>query len=180
MGVAVAAACVALAVGDVAHEAAFASKDVFAALKVTRVTADSPSIRFGLKSLDGDVMRSDHWAGKVVLLNFWATWCGPCKDEMPSLARLKQHLDPQQFEVVTVTADLHPQGIKQFLAQLGIGLPVLLDEDQEVSRRFMVRGLPTTVLLAQDGRPVGRAVGPREWDSPEAVVLLEHVLKGTQ
>ena len=180
MGLAVAGGCVLLAVGGLAHRAAFASKDVFAALKVTRVTPDSPSIRFGLKALDGAVVRSQNWAGKVVVLNFWATWCGPCKDEMPSLARLKQHLDPQQFEVVTVTADLHPQGIKQFLTQLGIGLPVLLDEDQEVSRQCMVRGLPTTVLLGPDGRPVGRAVGPREWDSPDAVALLEHVLKGTE
>lgn len=177
IGLAMAAGCCFLALGALAQSAALASKDLFADLNVTRVTADSRSRPFDLKSLDGEIVRSRDLAGKVVLLNFWATWCGPCKEEMPSLARLKQQLDPRQFSVVTVTADLHPQGIKQFLAQLGISLPVLFDEDQEVSRRFMVRGLPTTVLLAQDGRQVGRAVGPREWDSPEAVALLQHVLK---
>jgi thiol-disulfide isomerase/thioredoxin len=172
--------CLFLAMGGLAHSAASASKDLFASLKVTRIAGAPESIPFDLKTLDGGTVRSQDLTGKVVLLNFWATWCGPCKEEMPSLARLTQRLDPQRFVVVTVTADLHPQGIKQFLAQLGIGLPVLFDDDQEVSRSFMVRGLPTTVLLAPDGRAVGRAVGPRDWDSPEAVALMQHVLKDTK
>jgi hypothetical protein len=97
---------------------------------------------------------------------------------MPSLARLQRRLNPERFRVVTITTDLYPQGIKQFLAQLGIGLPVLFDDNQDVSRMFMVRGLPTTVLLAQDGRQIGRAVGPRAWDSDEAVALIQQMLEG--
>jgi thiol-disulfide isomerase/thioredoxin len=112
----------------------------------------------------------------VVLLNFWATWCGPCKDEMPSLARLQSQFDPRQVRVVTVTADMHPQGIKLFLDHLGINLPVLFDEDQELSRRFMVRGLPTTVLIGQNGQAIGRAVGPRSWDSQESIALVRQML----
>ncbi|BCA55762.1 putative Thiol-disulfide oxidoreductase [Nitrospira sp. KM1] len=153
-----------------------ASRDPFAELKINRTTADRILEPFDLKGLDGASVRSGDLNGKVVLLNFWATWCGPCKEEMPSLARLQRGFDPQRFAVVTITTDVQPQGIKQFLNHLGITLPVLFDEDQEVSRGLMVRGLPTTVLVASDGRVVGRAVGPRAWDSPESLNLVRHVL----
>lgn len=114
---------------------------------------------------------------KIQIINFWATWCGPCKEEMPSLARLQSQFDSEQVRVVTVTTDIYPQGIKQFLDNLGITLPVLFDEDQELSRRFMVRGLPTTILIGQNGQAVGRAVGPRAWDSRESIALVRQVLE---
>lgn len=152
--------------------------DPFTALKIAPMNGGDIIPAFELKGLDGTSLSSKELAGKAVLMNFWATWCGPCKEEMPSLARLQTRFDPQRLRVVTVTADLDPQGIKHFMNQLGISLPVLFDEDQEVSRQFMVRGLPTTVLLAQDGRIVGRAVGPRAWDSQEAVALMRQVLEG--
>ncbi len=152
--------------------------DPFAALRVTRIAAGVPISAFDLKALDGGTVRSQELAGKVVLLNFWATWCGPCKEEMPSLAKLQAQFDSAWFQVVTITTDMHPRGIKQFLDYLGIHLPVLFDESEDVSRAFMVRGLPTTVLIAQDGRAVGRAVGPRAWDSEESVALVRHVLEG--
>jgi thiol-disulfide isomerase/thioredoxin len=155
-----------------------AAGDPFSALRVARIAGGGPVATFELKALDGRIVDSKELAGKVVLLNFWATWCGPCKEEMPSLARLQERFDPAQVRVVTVTTDLHPQGIKQFLDHLGIHLTVLFDEDQELSRSFMVRGLPTTVLIARDGRAVGRAVGPRAWDGEESVALLRHVLEG--
>lgn len=166
-----------LALGVGTHATAVTS-DPFAALRVTRVAADSPIGSFDLKDLDGDTVRSTELAGKVVLLNFWATWCGPCKEEMPSLAKLQSQFDPARFQVVTITTDMHPKGIKQFLDHLGIRLPVLFDQHEDVSRSFMVRGLPTTVLLTQDGRAIGRAVGPRAWDSEASVALVRHVLEG--
>ncbi len=158
--------------------AATAASDPFAALRVTRITAGAPITAFDLQGLDGGTVRSKELAGKVVLLNFWATWCGPCKEEMPSLAKLQSQFDPTQFQVVTITTDMHPLGIKQFLDHLGIRLPVLFDQHEDVSRSFMVRGLPTTVLITQDGRAIGRAVGPRAWDSDESVALVRHVLEG--
>lgn len=162
--------------GGVLYGAAPTSGDPFGALGVTRMPTDVPVAAFDLKGLDGVTLGSEHLTGKVVLLNFWATWCGPCKEEMPSLARLQSQFDPERVRVVTVTTDVHPQGIKQFLDHLGITLPVLFDEDQEVSRQFMVRGLPTTVLIDQDGRALGRAVGPRAWDSRESIAFVRQVL----
>ncbi len=151
--------------------------DPFVPLKMSRLPAGSMAAPFELTALDGKTVKSSELAGKVVLVNFWATWCGPCKEEMPSLARLQQELDPAHFAILTVTTDLQRQGITHFLSQLRVSLPVLFDEDQEVSRSFMVRGLPTTIVIAQDGTLVGRAVGPRAWDSLEAVAVMRHVME---
>jgi thiol-disulfide isomerase/thioredoxin len=151
--------------------------DPFVSLKMSRLPVGSLAAPFELATLDGKVVKSSELAGKVVLVNFWATWCGPCKEEMPSLARLRKQLDPAQFVLLTVTTDLQRQGITHFLSQLGITLPVLFDEDQEVSRSFMVRGLPTTIVIARDGTLVGRAVGPRAWDSPEAVAVIQQAME---
>lgn len=151
--------------------------DPFASLKMSRLPAGTQAAPFELAGLDGNIVKSSELAGKVVLVNFWATWCGPCKEEMPSLARLEKQLDPAHFALVTVTTDLQRQGIKQFLSQLGVSLPVLFDEDHEVSRTFMVRGLPTTVLIAPDGALLARAVGPRAWDSSETVTMLQQMME---
>ena len=150
--------------------------DPFVSLKISRLPAGSMAAPFELATLDGKVVKSSELAGKVVLVNFWATWCGPCKEEMPSLARLQKQLDPAQFTLLTVTTDPQRQGIAHFLSQMGVSLPVLFDEDQDVSRSFMVRGLPTTIMIARDGTLVGRAVGPRVWDSLEAVAVMRQVM----
>ncbi len=153
------------------------ASDPFVSLKMSRLPAGSMAAPFELATLDGKVVKSSELAGKVVLVNFWATWCGPCKEEMSALARLQQQLDPARFVLLTVTTDLQRQGIAHFLSQLGVSLPVLFDEDQDVSRSFMVRGLPTTIVIARDGTLVGRAVGPRAWDSPEAVAVMRQVME---
>jgi thiol-disulfide isomerase/thioredoxin len=158
------------------HRCALAG-DPFVSLKMGRLPAGSMAAPFALTTLDGKVVKSSELAGKVVLVNFWATWCGPCKEEMPSLARLQKQLDPAHFVLMTVTADVQPRGITHFLSQLGVSVPVLFDEDQEVSRSFMVRGLPTTVVIGRDGTLAGRAVGPRAWDSPEAVAVMRQVME---
>jgi thiol-disulfide isomerase/thioredoxin len=153
------------------------ANDPLASFTMSRFPAGSMAAAIELTTLDGKVVKSSELIGKVVLVNFWATWCGPCKEEMPSLARLQKQLDPAQFALMTVTTDLQRQGIAQFLSQLGVSLPVLFDEDQEVSRSFMVRGLPTTIMIARDGTLVGRAVGPRGWDSPEAVAMMRQIME---
>ena len=97
--------------------------DPFASLKMSRLPAGSMAMPFELTSLDGTRVSLSDLAGKVVLVNFWATWCGPCKEEMPSLARLQQQLDPRKFVLLTVTTDLQRQGIAQFLSHAGVTLP---------------------------------------------------------
>jgi thiol-disulfide isomerase/thioredoxin len=149
------------------------AEDPMAALKIARVVPGTAAAPFDLKALDGRSVQLADLRGKVVLVNFWATWCGPCKEEMPAFERLRQRLDPERFALVTITTDMQRDGIKHFLANLNVQLPVLFDEDQDVSRAYLVRALPTTVLIDRQGTVVGRAVGPREWDTPKTIHLLQ-------
>jgi len=154
---------------------AFGADDPLAAMKIGRAPAGTAAAPFELRALDGRTVQWHELAGKVVILNFWATWCGPCKDEMPALERLRQQLDPSRAMLLTVTTDLQREGIKQFLAAMDVRLPVLFDEDQDVSRAYMVRALPTTVIIDRRGSLVGRAVGPREWDAPASLKLIQQL-----
>lgn len=170
----------AAAVPSVAHDPQGSSPDPVVSFNMSRLPPGLQAVPFELTALDGTRVKSRDLAGKVVLLNFWATWCGPCKEEMPSLARLQKQFDPAQFVLLTVTADVQRHGIAQFLSHAGVTLPVLFDEDQEVSRSFMVRGLPTTIVIGRDGTLTGRAVGPRAWDSPEAVAMIRQAVGQTK
>lgn len=147
--------------------------DPLAAMKMARIPAGTVAAPFDLKSLNGPSVQLADMKGKVVLVNFWATWCGPCKEEMPAFERLRQKLDPERFVLLTITTDLQRDGITHFLANLQVQLPVLFDDNQEVSQAYLVRALPTTVLIDGRGTLVGRAVGPREWDAPQSLHLLQ-------
>jgi thiol-disulfide isomerase/thioredoxin len=151
--------------------------DLLAAVKIARVAPGTAAAPFDLTSLDGRSLQLADLKGKVVLVNFWATWCGPCKEEMPAFERLRQQLDPTRFALLTITTDLQREGIKQFLANLHVHLPVLFDDNQDVSQAYLVRALPTTVLIDGRGALVGRAVGPREWDSAQAIHLLQGMME---
>ena len=145
-------------------------------LRISQEQAGTLMPPFELKTLEGNVLRSASLKGRVVLLNFWATWCGPCKDEMPALGKLKQRFNKKDFLLLTITTDLQPKAIKAFLNILNVDFPVLLDHTQEVSQVYMARALPLTVLIGKDGRLIGRAMGPREWDSPASIALIAHLI----
>ena len=118
--------------------------DPLSALKIARVQAGTAAVPFDLRSVDGTSVQLTDMKGKVVVVNFWATWCGPCKEEMPAFERLRQKLDPERFALLTITTDLQRDGIRQFLDNLHVQLPVLFDEGQDVSQAYLVRALPTT------------------------------------
>ncbi len=152
------------------------AEDALALLKIGRVETGTVAMPFALNALDGSRVQLADLKGKVVVLNFWATWCGPCKEEMPALGRLRQQLDPARFVLLTITTDLQREGIKQFLANLRVQVPVLFDEDHDVSHAYLVRALPTTVFIDRQGTVIGRAIGPRDWDTPEAVRAVQSLM----
>jgi thiol-disulfide isomerase/thioredoxin len=116
--------------------------------------------------------------GRVVLLNFWATWCAPCIREMPSLDRLQAALGDQGLAVLAVSQDRGGlKVVRPFFERLELdSLAVYLDPAGKLAREAGLRGLPTTLLIDRQGRLVGGLQGPAEWDSPEAARLIRHYL----
>jgi thiol-disulfide isomerase/thioredoxin len=129
-----------------------------------------------LKFVDGSarsVSLSD-FKGRPVLLNIWATWCMPCRKEMPSLDRLQAKFDPSKFLVLTLSIDRAGlPTIRKFYANLGLkSLGIYADQAGAALHQLGLIGIPGTLLIDTDGREIGRKLGPAEWDSPEVVALL--------
>jgi thiol-disulfide isomerase/thioredoxin len=133
---------------------------------------------FSLTSLDGETVELADYRGKVVLVNFWASWCPPCVHELPSMQTLYENMEGQPFEVLALNMTEEPDQVKSFLDNFGTTLtfPVLLRADKSVADAWKVRGLPTTVILGKDGTRALTWQGPKEWDSAEVKALLQPLL----
>jgi cytochrome c biogenesis protein CcmG, thiol:disulfide interchange protein DsbE len=111
--------------------------------------------------------------GKVVLVNFWATWCPPCREEMPSLTKLAQQFDPGSFEVLTVSVDDGWEPVEKFLAQPKTPFRVALDQGAKTSRIYGTTKFPESYLVDREGKVRLKFVGPRNWMDPNVATLLE-------
>ncbi len=138
--------------------------------------AELPEIHF----VDGDdrPLTLGDFRGRPILLNIWATWCLPCRKEMPSLDRLQAKFDPSQFLVLTLSID--QQGapvVRRFYQELGLkSLGIYVDRPGAALNLLRAPGVPTTLFVDRNGLEIGRKIGPAEWDSPETVALLrEHI-----
>lgn len=136
-----------------------------------------PEVALGLG--DGGTVPLSAFRGRVVLMNFWATWCAPCVREMPSLARLHERLRGEDFTVIAVSEDRGgPQAVEPFVRRHGLaGLPIFYDARMTASRALGIAGIPTTLLIDRDGREVGRIQAAAEWGSPEAVALVRREIE---
>ena len=140
--------------------------------------APKPAPALKLKDLEGKTHDLAQLRGKVVLINFWATWCPPCRREMPSMERLSQVFKGQPFVVLAVDVGEDPDTIEAFTSQLDTVLtfPILLDSRSQTMRAWKVAGLPTTYLVDKQGRIVASAIGGREFDHPEIVAAIRALL----
>lgn len=118
------------------------------------------------------------YAGQYVLLNFWATWCAPCREEMPSLQTLQNTLGGDTFQVVTLATGRNPpQAIRRFFEEEGVTtLPQHRDINQQIAREMGIFGLPITVVLDPSGQEIARLRGDADWASPEAIAMLEALI----
>lgn len=135
-----------------------------------------PDIAF--KDESGESITLKAFRGKTVLVNFWATWCAPCLKEMPSLDRLQAAFKGANFQVVTISIDRTGSDVvRPFFVRKEIKhLTPYYDAENSVGRAVGALGLPTSLLVDADGREIGRLVAPAEWDSPEAVALIQNSL----
>lgn len=138
-----------------------------------RSVSQNPFLR-----VDGTEGSLAEYQGRIVVLNFWATWCAPCRKEMPGHDRLNQAFAAEDLAVVTLaTGRNSPAGIARFFADTGLEtLPQYQDIRQGIAREMEVPGLPTTVILDRSGAEIARMVGEAEWDSPSALGILGAVV----
>ncbi len=134
---------------------------------------------FRLRSLAGGETALDSLRGKVVVLNFWATWCPPCVEEMPSLERLYRTLGPEGLAVVTVACDEDEADVRRFVTEHGLTLPVLRDPGGRVAADdYRTTGYPETFVLDRAGALLRHTVGPAEWDAPQALAYFRGLMSG--
>jgi len=143
---------------------------------VVQVGDEAPN--FMLRDLAGNAVSLSQLRGKVVLLNFWATWCGPCRVEMPAMEQLYRTLPRREFEILAVSTD--PQGAavtRPFQREMGFTFPILHDSEYRVGLTYGARTIPITFMVDRRGIVRQKIFGARDWDSPEARDLIQELMK---
>ena len=137
----------------------------------------NPAPDFSLSGPAGDT-RLLALKGNLVLVHFWATWCPPCREELPSLAKLSGQMGGKPFRLLAISVDKDGNAaVQKLLGQVGITLPVLLDPSSEVAKQYGITGVPETFIVSPAGVILKKIVGPMEWTSPEALAYLNDAMK---
>jgi peroxiredoxin len=125
---------------------------------------------------DGNTIRLTDFQGKVVFVNFWATWCIPCRLEMPAMERLYREFKERDFVILAVNVQEGPEAVRAFIRELKLTFPVVLDPKGRAAMAYVVRGLPATYLMDRKHLLIGMAIGAREWDSKDGREYIRTLL----
>lgn len=149
---------------------------LFREMEILKIPHVTRPVEIQLKDVSGNTVRLSDYRGKVVFLNFWATWCPTCVVEMPAMEKLYRKLKDKDFAMVAINLQESPARVKSFFEKLELSFVSLLDSSGAVGSGFAVRGLPTTFFLDKEGRIIGKALGPREWDSRASIALFVYLI----
>lgn len=138
----------------------------------------APTPEFSLNTPDGKKVSLKDFRGKIVLLNFWASWCVPCREEMPAMEKLYQEYKQKNFVILAVAVKDRKQDAIDFVKELKITYPIALDPDAKVGSEYGAWGLPVTYLIGTKGEGLARGWGPAEWYAPPARKLIQELLDG--
>lgn len=139
--------------------------------------SDKKAPDFTLKDINGNPAAISSFKGKVVLLNFWATWCPPCKEEIPSLNRLQQRLKNKGLVILSISLDKSASTVKNFTAEYPVSFIVLMDHTQKITKSvYKVFTIPTSLLIDKNGVIVEKYFGARNWTKPQMVKRIESLL----
>ena len=157
---------------------------VFGAVVALQVLQRGPAtgyaaVDFTLPDLGGTPVKLSDLRGKIVFLNLWATWCPPCRAEMPSMQALYEHFKGRDFAMVAVAEDTNAEDVAAFVKELGLTFPVVLDTDNRLPARFGVTGFPETFVIDRDGQVIKHVIGPEEWMDPKVLGYFEELLGKT-
>jgi peroxiredoxin len=135
-----------------------------------------PAPDFTLKDISGRPVQLSSLKGKVVLVNFWATWCPPCREEIPSMVKMNQALQGKPFQLLAISIDEGgPEAVAKFFQKTGMVLPALFDTDGAVSKRYGTTGVPETFVIDTKGVIMKKVVGAMDWSSPDVLAALEEL-----
>lgn len=137
------------------------------------------AVDFTLPDLSGTPVTLSDLRGKIVFLNLWATWCAPCRAEMPSMQALYERFKGRDFTMIAVSEDTNAEDVAAFAKELKLTFPILLDTSNRLPGRFGVTGYPETFIIDRDGRVIEHFVGPENWMSPRAIAYFEKLLGGS-
>jgi peroxiredoxin len=146
---------------------------LFKKADVLKVPHFTEAMDFTLLDVNAREVRLADLRGKTVLLNFWTTWCPPCRSEMPDMEKLYQKFKNRNFAMVAVSMRETAEVVKQFTESHRLNFTVVLDQNGEVSRRFRIRSIPTSYILNTRGQIVGAVPGPRKWSSGDMIALFK-------
>ena len=153
-----------------------ATQRLFRNMGIISIPHIAPPVDFQLKDLDGNTVRLSDFKGKIVFLNFWASWCPECRYEMPAMEKLYTHFKDRDFAMVAINLNEPAAIVEKYFRVNKLTFITLLDSINELGGPFGIRGIPTTFIIDRDGGIIGRAVGSRRWDSKKSIALFERLI----
>ncbi len=153
------------------------AEDPFSALNLIKPNRPVAAKDFSVAGLDSRPLRLSDFKDRVRLVNFWATWCLPCKDEMPAMERLYRRYQGRGFTIIGISIDTNLPAVEPFVKHLGLTFPIGLDPKLVVANDYTVRSLPSSFLIDRGGTIVAIALGPRDWDGAAARGVIEALLR---
>jgi thiol-disulfide isomerase/thioredoxin len=148
-------------------------RTAFSRARIPVLRVRTPLIDFTAARLDGTTVRLSGLAGKVVFLNFWATWCPPCREEMPSMEALYQRFRGKDLEFLAVDIQENKDEVAAFMNEYGLHFPAVLDSTGRISAEYGIRGIPTTFIIDREGGIIASVVGGRDWNTQAVAEAME-------
>ncbi|OGW56802.1 MAG: hypothetical protein A2Y48_10665 [Nitrospirae bacterium RIFCSPLOW2_12_42_9] len=146
---------------------------------VQEYTVPADAKDFTLKDINNRNISLKNFRGKIVILNFWATWCGPCRQEMPSMERLHQQFKDRGLVILAIASGDDTKSVNSFITKYNLTFPALIDKDLEVTDIYKVWALPTTYFINSKGQIIGVAQGSRDWNTKEATQYITSIFKAS-
>jgi len=146
-------------------------------VQMMRPTKRMSAPAFEGSSLEGEPVFSKNYSGKIILINFWASWCIPCRKELPSLQNLQNAFPEKEFLILTVAVDRNRSAIQKIKESLNIQMPVIMDPDEVIAKKYEIQMLPITYLIGRDGKFIGKFTGERVWDSAQFKTLIQNEIQ---
>jgi peroxiredoxin len=141
-----------------------------------KATLNELAPNFILTDIQGQKWQLSDLRGKLVFINFWATWCPPCQEELPSMEALYRSMDKDRFQMLTILSNDNPDLARTLADRIGLTFPILSDPDSKEAARYGITGVPETFIIDSQGILREKIIGPRNWNSPAARQLLEKYL----